>query len=173
MILARHLSASVTATELTFYQICYGTLFLLPVFLIHEYPIEWKSVNRVSVLVLLFLVLGATIVGFLAYNYAISKIHVSRAAVFLNGIPLVSVAVSAILLGERLGLNQLVGGLVVIAGVTLTNLHHRPPAVPTPIVSLAWWSKPAHGVLFFLQNSHRFQAVWKNYTKSNICHVEI
>jgi drug/metabolite transporter (DMT)-like permease len=135
MILARHLSAKVTAKELTFYQIGYGMLFLLPVFLIHEHRVEWQVVNMISILALLFLILGATIVGFLAYNYAISKVHVSRAAVFLNGIPLVSVAVSAILLGERLGINQLAGGLIVIVGVTLANLHHRPPAVPTPIVS--------------------------------------
>lgn len=135
MILARHLSAKITATELTFYQIGYGMLFLLPVFLIHEHSINWQSVNAISVLALLFLILGATIVGFLSYNYAISKIHVSRAAVFLNGIPLVSVALSSILLRESLGLNQLAGGLIVIAGVTLTNLRHRPPAVPPRIVS--------------------------------------
>jgi len=137
MILARHISTQVSVIELTFYQITYGMILLLPVFLIRGDRVEWDAVHGISVVALLFLIFGATLIAFLSYNWAISRIHVSRASVFLNGIPLVSVGISALLLGERLGLNQLAGGLIIIAGVTLTNWRRRPPPphVPGQIVS--------------------------------------
>ncbi len=138
MILARHISTSVTVTELTFYQISYGTILLLPLFFVRGYRVEWSELQVESIGALLFLIIGATLIAFLSYNWAISKIHVSRAAVFLNGIPLVSVGVSALLLGERLGGIQVIGGLIVIAGITLTNWPRRsspPPSAPNKIVS--------------------------------------
>lgn len=135
MIIARHISGEVGVLELTFYQVVYGMIQLLPLYLIFEDPVVLSEIPFESIGAFFFLVFGATIVAFLCYNYAISKIHVSRAAVFINGIPLVSVIVSAILLGERLGVNQFIGGAVVIAGVTLTNLRRssRDTAAPEPM----------------------------------------
>jgi drug/metabolite transporter (DMT)-like permease len=87
--------------------------------------VRWGAVGIDSILALLFLIVFATLVAFFSYNFALTRIHASRAAVFLNGIPVVSVLVSASLLGERLGELQLIGGAVVILGVTLTNLRRR------------------------------------------------
>lgn len=125
MILARHLSTEVTAMELTSYQVIYGGIIFLPVFLLRLPAVRWGAVGIDSILALLFLIVFATLVAFFSYNFALTRIHASRAAVFLNGIPVVSVLVSASLLGERLGELQLIGGAVVILGVTLTNLRRR------------------------------------------------
>jgi len=135
MITARHISGEVKVLELTFYQMVYGMIQLLPLFLLFEEPLVLSAIPFESLMAFVFLVFGATIVAFLCYNYAISRIHVSRAAVFINGIPLVSVIVSAFLLGERLGLNQFIGGAIIIAGVTLTNWRRRSAAVPEPMGS--------------------------------------
>jgi drug/metabolite transporter (DMT)-like permease/GNAT superfamily N-acetyltransferase len=133
MITARHISGQVGVVELTFYQMVYGMLQLLPLFLLFEDPVVLAEIPGESMLAFLFLVFGATIVAFLCYNYAISKIHVSRAAVFINGIPLVSVILSAFLLGEKLGVKQFIGGAVIIAGVTLTNLRRKAPVAEIEI----------------------------------------
>jgi drug/metabolite transporter (DMT)-like permease len=125
MILARHLSTEVTAMELTSYQIIYGGIIFLPIFLLRMRAVQWSEVGAESVLALLFLIIFATLVAFFSYNFALTRITASRAAVFLNGIPVVSVIVSAALLGERLGELQFIGGAVVITGVTLTNLRRR------------------------------------------------
>lgn len=134
MIVARHLSAELSVTEITFYQVFYGMLFLLPVFLFHLPNVDWTTITSESAFALIFLILGATVIAFLAYNFAISKINVSKAAVFLNGIPVVSVIVSALLLGERLGSYQFIGGVVVIAGVTLTNWRKKRRSAPPQLV---------------------------------------
>ncbi|MGC9313374.1 MAG: EamA family transporter, partial [Sediminispirochaetaceae bacterium] len=76
------------------------------------------------------LIVGSTLIAFLAYNYAITCIHVSKAAVFLNGVPVVAVILSAFVLKEGLGVLQVIGGVIVIAGVTLTNLRRRTRSVP-------------------------------------------
>ena len=125
MIFARHLSSILSAVELTSYQVFYSILYLFPVFLSHSPNVNWESINGASMLALLFLILGATMIAFLSYNYAISCIDVSRAAVFLNGVPVVAIILSSFVLHEGLGLLQLTGGTVVIAGVTLTNVRRR------------------------------------------------
>jgi len=125
MIIARHLSASLSAMELTFYQVFYSIFYLLPIFLFHMRKVDWTLINTSSVIALLFLIVGATLIAFLAYNYAITCIHVSKAAVFLNGVPVVAVILSAFVLNEGLGIMQVIGGVIVIAGVTLTNWRRR------------------------------------------------
>ncbi len=123
MIIARHLSTEVTTMELTSYQVVYGGIIFFPIFLLRLPAVQWEAVGPESILALLFLIIFATLVAFFSYNFALSRITASRAAVFLNGIPVVSVLVSATLLGERLGELQLIGGAVVIIGVTMTNLR--------------------------------------------------
>ena len=125
MIIARHLSANVSVLEVTSYQIFYGALYFFPVFLFRLPYTDWSRINPEAVGALLFLILCATLLAFLFYNTALSKIHASKAAVFLNGVPVVSVIVSALLLGEQLGPVQMAGGVVIIAGVTLTNIRRR------------------------------------------------
>ncbi len=135
MIIARHLSANVSVLEVTSYQIFYGAVYFFPIFLFRLPSADWSRINPASVGALLFLILCATLLAFFFYNTALSKIHASKAAVFLNGVPVVSVIISALLLGEHLGTVQLIGGAVIIAGVTLTNIRrrHKPLAENPPV----------------------------------------
>jgi len=52
----------------------------------------------------------------------LTRIHASRAAVFINGIPVVTAFGAWILLGETLTLLQICGGVLVLFAVSLTNL---------------------------------------------------
>jgi drug/metabolite transporter (DMT)-like permease len=131
LVMARYLAGRVTSLEMTAYQVIYGTLYLLPIFLIRIQANELTAVGFSSVGALIFLIFGATVLAFFFYNRALSKIDASKAAVFLNGVPIVSVTVSALLLGEQLGTIQLIGGGVVIAGVTMANL--KPPRFRTTL----------------------------------------
>jgi drug/metabolite transporter (DMT)-like permease len=82
---------------------------------------SWQAVSRESFIALVGLTVFATIGAFLCYNYALTRIPAGRAAVCINGIPLVTACGAWLLLGESLTKVQLVGGAVVLVAVFLAN----------------------------------------------------
>ena len=56
--------------------------------------------------------------AFLFWSIGVKGIGAARASVFLNLIPVFTAVIAALALDERPGLPQLVGGLLVICGVT-------------------------------------------------------
>lgn len=83
---------------------------------------QWSSVSGRSIGALVYLTLFATVSAFLCYNFALSRIPASRAAVFINGIPVVTTLGAWMLLGEKLTMIQAAGGSIVLFAVFLTNL---------------------------------------------------
>lgn len=67
--------------------------------------------------------LGAfgTVIGFVWYYEGVKAIGPARTAVFNNLVPVFGITLAALLLGEPILLSMIVGGLLVIAGVSLTN----------------------------------------------------
>ncbi|WP_243361207.1 DMT family transporter [Fundidesulfovibrio terrae] len=71
-------------------------------------------------------VLG-TAVGFLWFYQGIKTIGASKAAVFINFVPVSAAAMGALMLGEPVDASILAGGALVLAGVALTNRPARRP----------------------------------------------
>ncbi len=67
-------------------------------------------------------------VGLTCLFASIRHLGAVRTAVTINLEPVVSVALAAAVLGEALSLVQLLGGLVVLAGILLAQGGRRPPA---------------------------------------------
>jgi drug/metabolite transporter (DMT)-like permease len=67
--------------------------------------------------------LGAfgTVIGFIWYYEGVKAIGPARTAVFNNLVPVFGIAMAAVLLREPILVSMVVGGALVIAGVTLTN----------------------------------------------------
>jgi drug/metabolite transporter (DMT)-like permease len=67
--------------------------------------------------------LGAfgTVIGFVWYYVGVKAIGPSRTAVFNNLVPVFGIILGAVLLHEPILISMVVGGALVIAGVTLTN----------------------------------------------------
>lgn len=74
---------------------------------------------------IVFLGLFGTAVAFTWYSDAVHRVGATRAAAFINLVPVCAVLLGALLLGERLGTAVLAGGALVIAGVLLTNRAGR------------------------------------------------
>lgn len=72
-------------------------------------------------LALFYLGLFGTVIGFLWYFQAIARIGPSRAAVFINFVPVNAVLLATLILGEPLTLSLLTGGLLVVCGSYLAN----------------------------------------------------
>ncbi|MCM8595508.1 DMT family transporter [Accumulibacter sp.] len=76
----------------------------------------WRSWTSIG-----FLGLFGAALAFTWYAEAVQRIGATRAAVFINLVPVSAVLLGALLLDERLGLPVLAGGALVIAGVVITN----------------------------------------------------
>lgn len=133
MIIARHLGQTVTPIQITGMQIIFGAILFLPAFLYDLPQLSWGEIRYEGIIALAALTLFATIGAFLCYNYALSRIPAARAAVCINGIPVVTAFGAWVLLGESLAPLQLVGGVIVLAAVYLANYSARPqPTPPLP-----------------------------------------
>jgi drug/metabolite transporter (DMT)-like permease len=80
-------------------------------------PVAWT-------VVLYQAILGA--VAHVWWYEGVKEVGPSRAAIFMNLQPIVGLVLAWLLLGERIGVPELVGGAAVLTGVALTT--HPPPA---------------------------------------------
>jgi len=107
--------------EATGIAVILGTIYLAPFALFESgnknllsYPaIAWASVAYMSIF--------ATFFGFSAWYKGIERFGAAKTSVFVNLVPVFGVAASAILLHERISISAIIGGLLVITGVLITN----------------------------------------------------
>jgi len=74
---------------------------------------------------LLYVGLFASVAAYLSWNTGIGRIGASWGSIFLNLIPVFTALLAFVALGERLEPAQLVGGALVLLGVTLVNTGKR------------------------------------------------
>lgn len=120
-IIGRTVLSSLTPLSAVFYSSLCGTLLLLPYALVDGSVLNAFSYSSSDWLSLGFLGLLGTAVGFSLYYRAIQTIGASRASVFINLVPFFAILLSWFFLDESIGLAALSGGLLLLAGVTLTN----------------------------------------------------
>ena len=82
----------------------------------------WRGASSI-----VFLGLFGTAIAFTWYSEAIKRIGSTKAAAFINLVPIFAVLLGALILGERLGAAILSGGLLVITGVLMTNRRVKSP----------------------------------------------
>jgi len=121
MIMTRRLGKSISPVQITGMQIIFGAIIFFPAFLWDLPRLHWQAIRFDSIVALIILTFFATIAAFLCYNYALTKIPAARAAVCINGIPLVTACGAWFLLGETLAPLQLGGGMIVLVSVFLAN----------------------------------------------------
>lgn len=116
--LARHLTQRYRPEHITGVQILWGTVvfgllwWIIPTGTV---PLTLESTAWVG---LGFLALGATVIAFLLYNYALRHLNAGVAGLAVNGVPVVTTLTGWLFLGETLAPLQLVGAAIVIASVT-------------------------------------------------------
>ena len=81
-------------------------------------------------LALLYLIVFATALGQQAWLYGVQGVGPSRAGVFVNLIPVSALVFAALVLGDRIEMKDLLGILLIVAGVWLVN---RPMPTRRPV----------------------------------------
>ncbi|MGB3211817.1 MAG: DMT family transporter [Desulforhopalus sp.] len=79
---------------------------------------------------LAYLGICGTALGFSLYYQGIKKIGATRAGIFINLVPLFSILLSWLILGESVKPVVLAGGVLVLTGVTLTNYRKSKKVSP-------------------------------------------
>jgi drug/metabolite transporter (DMT)-like permease len=129
MVCARDLGKKRNAMEITALQTFLGAIFFAPGFLYELPRIQWSGIQFASIAAVVYLTVFATVLAFLCYNFALTRLTASRASIFVNCIPVVCAIGAWIILGEKLTPLQMMGGAIVIVAVCLSNMKGFRPAI--------------------------------------------
>jgi len=102
---------------LTYYSFLVCTILLIP-FAIYEKP--WEVLPAVPVpaqLAVIYMSIFPSVIGYLVQQMAIKEIGPSKASIFVNLVPLFSIILAVLLLGETLELVKLLTASLIVAGV--------------------------------------------------------
>jgi drug/metabolite transporter (DMT)-like permease len=103
----------------TLWQSVFGAIGFVPFVLTER--VAWSGVSMVVVANVLYLGVFCSAIGYLFYVASLKTLGAGVSSVFINLIPVVSVAASFVVLGERLSPVQLAGGAVAVGGVYLAS----------------------------------------------------
>ncbi len=101
-----------------FFQTLVGTLALYPLALFETQ--HWSLVTLPAAISVLYLGLFCSVIALLLYTYGLRKLDSATAVGMLNSIPVFGVICSFVVLHEEVLFFDVVGGLIVILGVSLT-----------------------------------------------------
>lgn len=107
----------------TYAHVVAGVLFVP--FVIYELTAKQSGihVSAIDVGALAYLGILAASLGTLWWNKGVEGVGASCAGIFMNGVPISTMLLSAMLLGEKIALPQILGSSMVIMGVYLNSLR--------------------------------------------------
>lgn len=101
-----------------------------PLGVIGGYELMSRPIGTITPMVvvgLVYISVLASVAAFMAWSVGIKGVGAARGSIFLNLIPVFTAVIAVLTLGERIGPVQLIGGSLVIGGVTLASLRGRKP----------------------------------------------
>jgi len=120
----RGLTRKYTALEATTYTIIFGSLGML--FFLPEAISEISGATFFANAVVLFMGIFPAALSYLAWGYALSKAKkTAHVTVFTYLIPFISSLLGFFWLGETLSAFTIIGGIVIIGGMVMTNVFGR------------------------------------------------
>lgn len=120
-VLIKKASRTLDPRLMTGYMLVIGSAFLFMLGIFLE-PSGLKSLAQASVglwLVFFASAMVATALGHMIYNYAIGKVGAAESSIFMNLSPFFSLVGAALFLGEKIGMEQILGFLFILFGVLL------------------------------------------------------
>ena len=103
-----------------------GSILFLPLFLIFDFRSFINSTHTFnSFLPILELALFASCGAFVLFAYSVRHMGISKANVFSNCIPVFTAIFSFLLIGDKLSLQNIIGILIVVAGLFLSQADGR------------------------------------------------
>ena len=122
-LVVKRLADDYTPITITAYQSFYGLLMFIPLFLIFEVKhLDFSQVSTKSLLAVGYLGVFGSGICFIIMALAIRELGASKSNIFANLIPVVTAILSFFLLKEAMPLLKIIGILVVILGLLLSQI---------------------------------------------------
>jgi len=117
----RDLAKKFSPLFLTAIQSFVGFLFFLP-FAIWDYNHVDMEFNIVAISWIAYLGVVVTLGGYGLFNFALSRMAVSKASMYINLIPIFTLVLASLILGETLAYIELIASGIILAGVFITQV---------------------------------------------------
>lgn len=118
VVLGGALTRRLDALTVTFLQLAWGAILFFPASLWEITVRGWPTISGEGMLALAALTVFASFAAFFCYNHVLARLSATRAALWLNAVPVVTALAAWIVLQERLGGWQIFGGVLVFVAVT-------------------------------------------------------
>ncbi|MES2208411.1 MAG: DMT family transporter [Pseudomonadota bacterium] len=124
-LLGRHASSSVSSLVMTFYATVVGGILLIGLGLIEGSLRIFPAFSYAGWFAMFFLGVLGSALAYVWYAQGLKVLGATRTAIFINLVPVSAVILSAVILKESIDPMTLVGGVLIISGVALTNHIRR------------------------------------------------
>lgn len=123
-LIIKKLTDKYNSISIVAYQNLFGIVFFLPLFFILDYK-EFIQVKPTWEVIIPLLNLGifASSFAFIFFTYSIKHLGISKANIFTNAIPALTAIFAYFMLGESLTLMKMLGILIVIFGLFLSQMR--------------------------------------------------
>ncbi len=120
----RRLSEKFSALFLTAVQSFAGAIFFLPFFL-WEYNSIGFEFDLKATAWTLYLGVVVTLGGYGLFNMALSRVEASKASIYINLIPVFTLLLAYLILGERMKIVELIASAVILLGVVISQIPEK------------------------------------------------
>jgi len=118
---SRYLSSRFSPLFLTAIQAFVGAIFFLP-FALWEHKTVGMHITVDAALWTVYLGVVVTLGGYGMFNFALSRMEAAKATVYINLIPVFTVILAFIILGEKLKFVQIVASVIILTGVFISQM---------------------------------------------------
>ncbi|RIX50214.1 DMT family transporter [Paenibacillus nanensis] len=128
LLFIRKLTSAMTSYEVTIFSTVIGTILMSPAVAVEAVSGDLHASHQLATWLLLVCVavIGQGLAGFW-WNSGIAVAGASTSAMFMNIPPFIAIIVSHFVLGDPILLAQVGGGVLILAGVAITNMKRRKP----------------------------------------------
>jgi drug/metabolite transporter (DMT)-like permease len=125
-LLSRYSPLFITGVTMTI-----GTLVYSPLALLWLREVDVGRVSMAAWLGIIYSALFSLVAAYVIWYTAVQKLGGGHTSIYSNIVPMVAMAVAALVLGEPLTTTKLVGAAAILSGVALTRLERAIVATPT------------------------------------------
>ena len=122
---SRTLFRKYSQLAIVYKQTLYGTIAFIPFLFLELNQVEWAKIDFGIIMHVLYLGIFCSAIGYTFYMYALNHLGISTTTLYINLIPVVTVAASALFLRDQIGGKQIVGAILVIAAVTIVSVSKK------------------------------------------------